>query len=174
MALTAKQQLFCKEYLVDLNATQAAIRAGYSEKTAYSIGEENLKKPDIKSMIQELMAERSKRTQITADNVLTELWGIAQEDIKNFMSFKTDRKGKVQVKIKDSSAVNTKNIAEVSVGKDGQFRFKLYGRDNALIQVGKHLGMFKEGMIHSGDPENPIHTKNETVVTFRKYDKTDG
>jgi len=68
--LTAKQELFCKEYLLDLNATQAAIRAGYSEKTACAIGTENLRKPNIALFIQEAMAERSESTGITADYVL--------------------------------------------------------------------------------------------------------
>lgn len=71
MGLTAKQNLFVKEYLVDLNATQAAIRAGYSEKTAHDIGCENLKKPNIAKAIQEAMDARSQRTEITADYVLT-------------------------------------------------------------------------------------------------------
>lgn len=73
MALTEKQALFVQEYLVDLNATQAAIRAGYSENTAYSIGNENLKKPEIAEKIRELMAEREERTNITQDKVLDEL-----------------------------------------------------------------------------------------------------
>lgn len=71
--LTEKQELFIQEYLVDLNATQAAIRAGYSENTAYSIGNENLKKPEIAEKIRELMAEREERTGITQDKVLDEL-----------------------------------------------------------------------------------------------------
>ena len=56
--MTLKQQLFCDEYLIDLNATQAAIRAGYSEKTAKAIGSENLTKPDLKKYIEERMAEK--------------------------------------------------------------------------------------------------------------------
>ena len=68
--LTAKQQTFCEEYLTDLNATQAAIRAGYSESTAKSIGCENLTKPDVAEAIQKLMAERSQSTGITNDWVL--------------------------------------------------------------------------------------------------------
>jgi phage terminase small subunit len=68
--LTTKQEAFCKEYLIDLNATQAAIRAGYSEKTAYSIGNENLSKPEIAERIQEAMAKRSAETEITAEWVL--------------------------------------------------------------------------------------------------------
>ena len=56
--LTAKQQRFCDEYLIDMNMTQAAIRAGYSKKTAYAIGQENLKKPAIKNYIEKRMAEK--------------------------------------------------------------------------------------------------------------------
>ena len=70
MALTAKQQMFVKEYLVDLNATQAAIRAGYSVKTAGQIGDEILKKPEIAAAVQAGMDARSQRTEITADYVL--------------------------------------------------------------------------------------------------------
>lgn len=68
--LTAKQEMFCKEYLVDLNATQAAIRAGYSKKTANVIGPENLAKPCISQYIQELMNKRSERVEISSDWVL--------------------------------------------------------------------------------------------------------
>lgn len=56
--LTAKQQRFCDEYLIDMNITQAAIRAGYSKKTAYAIGQENLKKPTLKEYIEKRMAEK--------------------------------------------------------------------------------------------------------------------
>lgn len=69
-ALKDKQEAFCREYLIDLNATQAAIRAGYSEKTARAIGSENLIKPDIQARLQELMSERNKRTDVDADWVL--------------------------------------------------------------------------------------------------------
>lgn len=72
-SLTAKQQAFCEEYLIDLNATQAAIRAGYSEHTAKDIACENLAKPNIAEKIAELKAERSKRVKIDADYVLTGL-----------------------------------------------------------------------------------------------------
>ena len=68
--LTAKQEAFCKEYIIDLNATQAAIRAGYSPKTANVIGPENLAKPCIAENIQDSMDKRSKRVEIDADWVL--------------------------------------------------------------------------------------------------------
>jgi len=85
--LTPKQKRFCLEYIVDLNATQAAIRAGYSRKTARSMGQENLTKPDIKKEVSRLKAERSSRTRIEGDAVLGELakgafQEIAPEQIK--------------------------------------------------------------------------------------------
>ncbi len=69
-ALTPKQDMFVREYLIDLNATQAAIRAGYSAKTAYSIGEENLKKPEIAAAIQKAMEKRAAAVDISAEYVL--------------------------------------------------------------------------------------------------------
>ncbi len=71
--LTAKQKAFVAEYLIDLNATQAAIRAGYSEKTARFIGAENLTKPNIAAAVAAAQAERSKRTEITQDYVLSSI-----------------------------------------------------------------------------------------------------
>ena len=75
--LTKKQQLFVDEYLIDLNATQAAIRAGYSPETAKDIGCENLAKPNIKSEIDKALAIRSRRTGVNQDRVIQELGGIA-------------------------------------------------------------------------------------------------
>ena len=71
--LTPKQSLFVKEYLVDLNATQAAIRAGYSEKTAGSMGEENLKKPEIAAAVAEAQQAKAKKLDITVESILAEL-----------------------------------------------------------------------------------------------------
>lgn len=84
--LTDKQELFAREYLSDLNATQAAKRAGYSDKTAYSIGQENLKKPEIQDRIAELKAERNERTQVNADYVLRRLVEIDEMDVLDIMT----------------------------------------------------------------------------------------
>ena len=80
MALTPKQERFVQEYLVDLNATQAAIRAGYSEKTASRIGPELLVKTCISEAIQKAMKKREKRTEVTQDYVITKLREIAEKD----------------------------------------------------------------------------------------------
>jgi phage terminase small subunit len=81
--LTARQRRFVEEYLVDLNATQAAIRAGYSPRTARAIGHENLTKPDIQAAVERAMAERGERVQITARQVLDEVALIAFSDIRD-------------------------------------------------------------------------------------------
>ncbi len=73
MSLTAKRKAFVREYPIDLNATKAAIRAGFSEKTAYSQGQRLLKNVEVADAIQKALAERSERTEITQDYVLTSI-----------------------------------------------------------------------------------------------------
>ena len=80
MPLTPKQAAFVREYLVDLNAAAAARRAGYSEKTARKIGQENLTKPDIAAAIEAAQSERAERLQLTADDVLKGLHAEATYD----------------------------------------------------------------------------------------------
>ena len=81
--LTAKQQRFCDEYLIDLNATQAAIRAGYSKKTARAIGNENLMKPDIKKYIDERMAEKEAALIADQDEVLRYLTSVMRGETQS-------------------------------------------------------------------------------------------
>lgn len=85
MALTDKQEMFCREYLIDLNATQAAIRAGYSEKTANRTGSENLSKPDIAQRIIYLKSERNERVEVNADYVLRRLVEIDEMDVLDIL-----------------------------------------------------------------------------------------
>lgn len=158
MALTAKQQRFVDEYLKDLNATQAAIRAGYSKKTAASIGQENLTKPEIAKALKGAMQGRSERTAITQDMVLRELAKIGFSDIR-----KVVRWGETQVRMIDGEEGEAEDmvpyhglalidsteiddstagaIAEVSQGRDG-LKVKLHDKKGALVDIGRHLGMF--------------------------------
>ena len=85
--LTAKQQRFVEEYLCDLNATQAAARAGYSQRTAPKIGPENLQKPAIAAQIQNGLHLRARRTEVTADKVLKELAIIGFSDMADYLRF---------------------------------------------------------------------------------------
>ena len=84
--LTSKQELFCKEYLIDLNATQSALRAGYSAKTAGSVGHENLKKPEIAEKIQILFGERADRVELNSDWVLNRLKEIDSLDVLDIVN----------------------------------------------------------------------------------------
>ncbi|WP_218966792.1 terminase small subunit [Snodgrassella alvi] len=84
--LTDKQQRFVEEYLIDFNATQAAIRAGYSQKTAGSVGHENLRKPEIVAALNKAKQARCERTQIDADYVLSRLVEIDQMDVADILN----------------------------------------------------------------------------------------
>lgn len=169
--LTPKQKLFVKEYLIDLNATQAAIRAGYSKKTAYRTGADNLKKPQIQAELEKAIKAREKRTEITQDRVLKELAKIGFADIKDFLSYRTE---KTLVGVDDegteiygyrqiidtipSDEVDGAVISEVSLARDGTFKFKLQDKIKALEMMGKHLGMFIEKQEISGNinVNNPL------------------
>lgn len=83
--LTDKQEAFCREYIIDLNATQAAIRARYSEKTAKEIGSENLSKPNVQARLQELMSDRQDSLKVSAEYVLRRLKEIDELDVIDIM-----------------------------------------------------------------------------------------
>lgn len=144
--LTDKQKRFIEEYLIDLNATQAAIRAGYSEKTAYSIGEENLRKPEIKKAIQEAQKKRSERTQITQDDVLNGLLEV--------IAMSTGKKVVIETDV-------AKNESGELVGFDiAKTKFEPTAANKALELLGKHLGMFKDKV----DLTNSDGSLNHPVV----------
>lgn len=171
--LNPKQQRFVDEYLIDLNATQAAIRAGYSKKTAAQIGDENLRKPEISAAVQRAQAERSERTQITQDAVLKELARIGFSDIRKVAQWGAtvlrvveDKQGQDTgrtapyhgVRLVDVSEIDDDTaaaIAEVSHGKDG-LKVKLHDKKGALVDLGRHLGMFKDRVEHTGKNGGPI------------------
>lgn len=154
MALTGKQKRFADEYLVDLNATQAAIRAGYSQRTAYSIGDENLRKPEIKTYIQKRQKQLQEKTGITQERVLAELEKIGFSRITDYLEYKTVQRvieykdgepvidWAMMVSAIDSANVDGSPIQEVSVSKDGTFKFKLYSKVDALEKLGRYLGLF--------------------------------
>jgi phage terminase small subunit len=86
MALNERQEKFCIEYLVDFHVTNAAIRAGYSEKTAYSIGSENLKKPEIQERLKELQKEDAESKKISREKVIAEYAKLAFFDIRKVLT----------------------------------------------------------------------------------------
>jgi phage terminase small subunit len=163
--LTNKQLLFCKEYLLDLNATASAVRAGYSKATAKEQGYELMKKQHVQDKIKEFNEERMRRVQVDADYVLQELLSIAQDDIKNYLDYVVEPiTGHVSILLKDSTNVNTKNISELSFSKDGSLKFKRYSRENALIQLGRHLGLFEDKLTLKTNLEKILSQYSENGV----------
>lgn len=157
MALTAKQLLFCQEYIVDLNATQAAIRAGYSKDTAYSIGHENLNKPEIEEKIQECMDLRAKRTEITADRVLTELAKIGFADVRNIFGAEetllrpSDIDDDTAAAIQSIKVVTRPSHEEDESGNkiiEHVHEIKLSDKRAALESLGKNLKIFTDKVEH--------------------------
>lgn len=152
MALNAKQERFCEEYLVDLNATQAAIRAGYSEKTAKSQGSRLLTKADVSARVGELKAERAKRTEITADRVLRELARVAFVDPTDVLDMTTatvkpdvsadDRAVIAAVKVKYIPVKQYDEDGELTVVDAVEREVKLADKLRALDMLAKHLNMY--------------------------------
>ena len=146
--MTKKQKRFAEEYLIDLNATQAAIRAGYSPETAGSIGAENLKKPEIKSKIDKAMAERSRRTGINQDRVLQELARIGFAKIPDVVDPET-AEIRTDASDDDLACIQSIKIKPNEFGKEREV--KLYDKKSALVDLGKHLGLFKDKVELTGD-----------------------
>lgn len=140
--MNAKQTRFCEEYLIDLNATQAAIRAGYSPETAGAIGAENLKKPQIQKAIARAMADRSRRTGVNADRIVMELAKIAFVNAADVIDA-DDATLKTDAAAEDLAAVQSVKVK--SFGDDGVEReIKLADKIKALELLGRHLGMFND------------------------------
>ena len=137
--LTPKQARFVHEYLVDLNATQAAIRAGYKKKNAYQIGSENLRKPQIQAALQEARETQEARTQITADRVLRELARVAFADVTDVTYIEGGH-----VRLMDSIELTEDQRAAIAYVKEGAFgpEVKLNDKIKALELIGKRPGYF--------------------------------
>lgn len=159
--LTPKQRRFVKEYLIDLNATQAAIRAGYSKHCAAEIGAENLRKPQISGEIEKAQAKLAEKTGITAERVLNELALIGFSDPRAVMDW--DCTAVTLKRSKDLTRDQAAMVAEVAQTKDGM-RIKLHSKTDALAKLGQHLGLFKDKVEHSGPNGGPIQTENVSDI----------
>jgi phage terminase small subunit len=151
--LNARQRQFVVEYLIDLNGTAAAIRAGYSPKTAAVIAAQLLSKKHIQDAVALAMNNRSARTEITGDMVMQELAKIAFSDIRDFVYWT----GSIAMlkpgdSLKDGSA---RCIAEISGNQIAGVKLKLYDKISALDKLARHLGSY-----------NPDKNKAPVVVNW--------
>lgn len=148
--LTAKQEKFCQEYLVDLNATQSAIRAGYSIDTAHSIGWENLRKPEIQLRLTELRTELNNQNGNLAQQVIDELKKIGFSNIQDYLEAGNEIRD-ISAMDRDKAAVisgikkskTTFGDGDGSEGEKETVEFKMWDKLNALEKLGKHLGIFE-------------------------------
>ena len=173
MRLTPKQKLFVKEYLKDFNATQAALRAGYSPRTARAIGQENLTKPAIQKAIEKSRNNLSNRLQaadITIERIAEQLAKIAFSDIKDFVEFgeEVDRVlldpetgeeieiMKPTIRVKHSKDVDGTILSEVSETRDG-LKIKRPDQVKALELLGRWKSMFSDNInVNKGVPISEV------------------
>ena len=157
--LTAKQRCFVNEYLIDLNATQAAIRAGYSAKRADAIGYENLRKPEIAAAIAGAREAREQRTGVTADRVLLEAARLALFDPRKL--FNTDGSPKGIHDLDDDTAAAIAGLEVVEQfegsGEDRVFvgylkKYKIADKNAALEKLFKHHGLYERDNSQKTDP----------------------
>lgn len=179
--LTNKQKLFVDEYLKDLNATQAAIRAGYKEKCAKEIGYENLTKPHIQEEISKRMKKREERTEITQDMIIKELSKIAFSNATDYVTVETkplkvlkrdpetneEKYVDSDVMYQDIIIKDTKDMTDDQKAAIGSIKHTKYGvaidslnKIEALHLLGQHLGMFKANQpinVINNIPDNPYN-----------------
>ena len=117
--LEEKQKMFCKEYLVDFNGTQAAIRAGYSKKTANEQASRLLTKVNVQKYLQQLIEKRNKRTNITQDDVVADI-----------------------IKVKDRCMQN-EAVLDKEGNETGIYKFDSNGANKALDMLAKHVGFYE-------------------------------
>lgn len=147
--LPPKRQRFVEEYLIDLNATQAAIRAGYSVKTANEQGAQLLANLSVRDAVQAAMKARSERTEITADRVLKELGRIAFFDIRKLYNDDGTLKKPCELDDEAAAVVSGVDVVEMRTGEDDALpmftkKVKVNDKIAALTNAMKHLGMFVE------------------------------
>lgn len=170
--LTIKQEKFAQNLFAGMSQREAYKQSFNAENMSNKTIDEKaciLAGTDkVRARIDELTEELKNKNMVTVQRIVDELAHIAFDDIKNYLSYKTVKTVvehdkdtgkpvidyKTIVDLKDSDTIDTRNIAEISTGPNGVFKFKQYCKDNALVQLGKHFGMFKENVNVSGGLNN--------------------
>lgn len=146
--LTNKQEQFCQEYLIDLNATQAAIRAGYSKRSARITAHENLTKPNIEKRIAELKLERSKETKIDQIYVLKKLKTWLEADVRQFMGLSMDQINELPLEIgrlitgfKETRTILDQQGEDKLVKQVVELKFP--SKEKAMEMINRHIGFYE-------------------------------
>lgn len=159
LALNERHERFCQEYMIDLNATQAALRAGYAENSAGQQAFALLKNHEIQARLTELKAEREKRTQISADNVVRELARLGFSDIRKLLTDKDQLRPISSLDDDTAAAISSFEVVTkpgAEVDEDGNrtveyvHKIKMWDKNSALEKLAKHLNMFVDRVEHTG------------------------
>ena len=145
--MNAKQEVFCRAYIIDFNGANAARRAGYSAKTAGQIAHSLLKKVEIRQQIKELDEARNRRLDLEADRVLRELCSIAFGNVGDFMLVCDD--GRLDLTVLGASPEQLAAIAsfqqskhQTRQGARSLVKIRMHSKIKALTKLGEHLGLF--------------------------------
>jgi phage terminase small subunit len=169
--LNDRQEAFCNEYLIDLNATQSAIRAGYSKATAHAIAHKLLKKADIRQRLDELRSELLAAKAMTPGKVLDEWRKLATFDVRKL--YHGDGTPRAIHDLDDDTAAAIVGLDCVMVGNEdrgvGQvLKYKLASKQAALDSIAKHFGMFVDRTEHSGPGGGPIQIAGDPDEMARR------
>lgn len=161
--LSNKMRAFIQEYMIDLNASQAALRAGYSPKTGRLIGQQLLLKPAVQEALSKALKEREQRTQITQDRVLEELARIAFADPRRFFNAAGKLRDLNELDEKDAAALAGFSVVKcMRRNESGELeaenitKVKFWDKNSALEKLGKHLALFVDRFEHTGKAGGPI------------------
>lgn len=181
--LTLKQQLFVQEYLVSLNATQAALKAGYSPKTAAVMGSENLRKPYIAALVEEAMEARAERTRVDADKVVKELAKLGFSDMREIAAWgRSGLSWKESEELEDEAAACVQEVKythEVRYTSNGErietdnMGVKLHDKKAALKMLGDHLGLFVPSDVEVERLADAFMSGVHTVKSMAVEDKSE-
>lgn len=174
-ALSPRHRRFVEEYLLDLNASQAAVRAGYKEKSARFTAAELLARPDVQEAISVAQAARSEATGIKAARVLEELARIAFADIRDVVAWGTvpganGAEERFVVNFKESQELTADAaaaIASVEHGSQG-FKLRFHNKTRALELIARHLGILDKDTMGKGGGEKPVPLTKENVADLSK------
>lgn len=152
--MTPREQAFVREYLVDLDQSKAAVRAGYSERSRREIGRKLMKKPQIQRAVAEAMAARAQRTNVTADRVLEELGRLCFADVRELFNDDGTLKSPGELSPEVAAAVASLDVSETG-GADAPVvvtkKARLHDKVAALTLAARHLGMLNDKLKIEGE-----------------------
>jgi phage terminase small subunit len=165
--LTPRQKIFIKQYLLDLNATKAAIAAGYSKRSAYSTGQRLLKNAEVRSKIDECITKRAEKLDISAEKVLAELAKLGFSNMRDYVKPTGD--GHFDLDLEKATLEHWAAVQEITVDTTGgtgdgerrqvlRTRFKLGDKRGSLELLGKHLKLFTDKVEQTGADGGPVQT----------------